>query len=205
MRLLDVIAVAVVSLMVAGGCVITGREVIDPNVAEDVGEVLEYKALVPEDSPDEGLGFRFVRGPDNIYRGNLVSPGMEDALDAKSPNFVFRRLGRRGNDPVYLVQFSLRELDSYFAAMPEYYVIIVDVRPDGYGSHAFIDCSTEETQELARTFGIRLECVQDPAWSVKILNWRPDADVAGFLEAAMGAGLLRWEDEAGISFFYESL
>ena len=196
-------AVVALVVMLTGGCFLSLVPAIAPDQAEDVGDELAYKVYFATPDTEQGIGFLFRRGQGRVYVGYSVDAwGNETLSDVDAGgSALIRRLGKRGEDPVYLIQMG-----STAGPMTEPLVLgVVAIRADGVGVQRVFACDKPGFSDLAARFGLRVECAADAPHLVSIRALGEGGDLAAFLEAVAAAGLSGWEDDLGVSIYQEIL
>lgn len=190
------------------GCFLSPVPAITEATAEDVGPVLEYAGEDPENGGGAGERIRFARLADREYQMQFVASGT-DAVEPYRQGIFLRRLGSRGDFPVFLVQH-----DTYRDAMSSDYmrdahgddrfeIYPVAIRPDGVGLAASVDCAGAEVRARAALHGIDLRCEDWAGMCLlpRIYNHPDAARVFAYLQEILDEGLFEWEDNGGLDIF----
>lgn len=202
-RLEILASVLVLVVTLTGGCFL-GRDPVLTE-GEDVGPVLGWKVYFPGPDPYAGVAVEFRRVGRNEYTAYYVSPTKwSGQLFSKDGTALIRRAGDRAGAPIYLVQADMRVPGDTSFNDDSFAEGFVAINADGVGVQAVFDCSNEAVVALAKGYGMELACNATGLPGNFSVMRVPDgkADALGFFAAARAAGLVVWEDEAGVSVLH---
>ena len=180
------------------GCFAVTAPLIPPGGGEDVGAVLRYQVFFVSPSPDQGTVMEFRRAKGTSYELYFGDPdgALKNYPDERGATLI-RRAGDRRGEPIFLIQVDLQN---------DIAIAFVAQRKDGMGIQALFDCQNPAVAKIALQHGITLSCVSSRAGQYfSNLQTRSGkiVDLLSFFADARAAGLIEWEDEAGVSLFQD--